>query len=186
MIRLIRSKNFDDDVKQTTAHQLSMALKHLTDDYKIRKCIEYGADIFYRDLMGRSILFYNVHTIFLHRGVSPFITDNKGNTCLFFINTLNAAKKIIKYINEKGANVEQFINHQNENGETALFHSELKEYLLLLGADPNISDKKLNTPIYYASSLNDFNLLFNNGANIYTVNDMGDTPLFYINDVNVA
>ena len=81
------------------------------------------------------------------------------------------------------------INAQDEDGYTLLHsavsidHAEIVEILLKNGANPNIKDKKDNSPLHFAMRLEAsrpvIKLLCENGADLNAQNSIGFTPLHY-------
>jgi len=188
MIKLLKSNNFDEDIKNTSKSNLSRILKKLKDDEKIRKCIKYGADIYYKDKLGRNVLFYNIHPIYLQRGVSPFEIDKYGQTCLFYIDNETDADRILKTIKIKWKeeNIIDYLNHKDKNGKTALFHNNtyMKKWLIKHGADCDIYDNNFNRPIFFAKNVEETKLFIKNGVLESLINLNGEIPLFYVNDIH--
>ena len=90
---------------------------------------------------------------------------------LFFYIEEHNISYIKKAIDDNIANIN--INHQDSKGNTFLNNAvrfnfdEIIEFLLRLGANPNLGNKELNYPLHYALSAKKFeiaNLLINYGA----------------------
>lgn len=97
--------------------------------------------------------------------------DIFGNTPLLFAAYKNVDLEIIKFLVDKGGD----INEQNKGGLSlihyAAFHQNIEEikYLLKKGADPNMQDTSGNTPLFAAvdsGSLATVIFLVENGAKI--------------------
>ena len=105
--------------------------------------------------------------------------NSDGDTALI-ISTYLGKKDLLKYFIDKKANV----NIRNSNGNTALFEAvfnpELTNILLEAGADPNIKNNQLLSPLAFAVSINRESVikpLVEKGAHIDTMDQKMRTIL---------
>jgi len=105
--------------------------------------------------------------------------DGFGKTPLHYASRAGEIKTV-KLLVENGA----IIDVQTPAGVTALNHTgapQVIEFLLSEGADPNLADKKGNSPLHkYWRETQPIKLLLDKGAKINAQNKEGSAPLHYV------
>ncbi len=134
-------------------------LYYATDSNTVRSLLEAGAEPNIRDNAGKTPLYYamdsNTVRSLLEAGAEPNMRDSKGQTPLL---------SMLSYLN----NNSHFyaVDSGDLYSETREDAKEVITFLLKYGADPNISDKKGNTPLQFARNIDEnlVNLLKQAGA----------------------
>lgn len=157
---------------------------------KIRKIINYGADVNYKDENGITPILivlkddyvYNnnyddndnyveeVVKLLLEKGANINYKDRDGRSCIIEA-SVRGLKKVVKLLLENGANP----NDKNRYGSSPIILASLRGYddvvkvLLDYGANPDDRDKDGKSALNYAinqNNINLVNLLLSNGATI--------------------
>ncbi|KAK3082798.1 hypothetical protein FSP39_005557 [Pinctada imbricata] len=167
----------------------------------VQYLISENVDLDTRDAQGRSpfmlaVKNYECMTILLTHAenkTSLFLFTNEGESILIMAcayGQIRVAKRIIAMLS--ASDMETFINHQDENGYTALHKAceyrqadtryKLAEMLLSAGADPLICESsQMSTPLHLATAKNDVHLvtlLFSGDGHVNCVDKNGVSPLF--------
>lgn len=216
MIKLIRAskteKDFTELALKTKVSDCTKALKKISsEESKLKILLKRGAKPNKTDLLGRNVLFYNVHELFFkeHETVHGDVTepadswciDKYGMTPLFYAKNSKQGKLLIdniiysekhKYYMPEGVawhkNIVNncYLNHQAEDGKSALFHNDLlTEWLLEEGAYPDVYDIEGRTPLFYSNEKGT-ELLLKYGAEINSVDDDGNNALFFVETLGQA
>lgn len=120
-------------------------------------------------------------------GVDKHLTNNQGATALMFAQNEKTVELLIQ-----GAS-EDYINKQDREAKTALLHAikdrkwQVGYSLLGAGADPNIADNIMATPLMYAAARGDAPMvksLLEAGADVHLRNNEGRTAWFYVCNSN--
>ena len=123
----------------------------------------------------------NIAALLLEFGADPRIRNLKGETAIGFA-CLHQNLRICQML--QAARVD--VNNRDHLGRTPLFISvkankdtDLVKFLIQSGADPNISDNELNSPLHVAAErgLKEFALmLLSAGADPYELNSSHQLP----------
>ena len=127
----------------------------------------------------------------LSLGANPNIQDKFGKTPLHY--TLDEEDlEIVKMLLDNKAS----LNIRDEDGYSPLHRAincwwanKTAKFYILNGADLNIKDKRLMTPIFYSISQNNYHLsklMIEKGAKLNIKSEWGTTPLHYVKEKNLA
>jgi ankyrin repeat protein len=118
---------------------------------------------------------------FLCKYFDCFIMDKKGRTPLFYASLNNRLDCVAVLL----ALDPQWIDVGDEKGDTALHAATISNsiqvlaFLLSCEAHPGIANYNGLTPPHLAKSVEILELLFNGGAQLYCVDNLSRTPLWY-------
>ena len=180
--------------------ELNRVIRKETDPFRLSLMLKKGADPNYKDGLGRNVLFYNVKNILMEHNADPWCTDRFGRTPLFYVETDYQAQMLLDNLYcddcETRTSIEEklpdgiswdrlmvkklYLNHQDNDGCTALFHNDsLTKWLLERGIDTEIKDDHGCTALFYTNE-NGTELLLHHGANPNSIDNEGNTPLFQV------
>lgn len=193
------TEEFCELLNNAYTKELHKIIRKEEDPFRLSLMLKKGADPNFRDNLGRNVLFYNIREILMNYGANPWCQDKLGRTPLFYADSEYHAEllldnlwcdncdirdkiedKLPDGISWSKPLVEQiYLNQQDKDGCTALFHNDkLTKWLLERGIDTEIQDSEGKTALFYMNR-NGTELLLKYGANPNVEDVNGDTPLFY-------
>ncbi|KAI8746550.1 ankyrin repeat domain-containing protein 50 [Biomphalaria glabrata] len=151
----------------------------------------YKSSTFHPQLSSKEMEEQIIHVIdlFLRNGAKLEDTDENGCTALIKSVTGSPSVEVLKYLIDKGAEV----NRQDNKGLTALHIAskyctfDFVNVLIKCGALVNLKSHDGSTPLHQAVGNKDIvKLLLENQANVNLEDDLGNTPLSLASDDHVV
>lgn len=133
-----------------------------------------------RGLLHQAVMIndYNISEYLLDNGILPNVSDNFGETPIFFA-IRNKNLDIIRLLMSRGALIEKLNNFYETPYEIS--QGEVKDFLDFLRVGVRYSKYAKKYPLHYAINLNDFVKVkqYSSFYNVYKKDDFGIVPIEY-------
>ena len=175
---------------------LHFACRYANNPDVVRLLIEKGADITQKDTNGETPLHIacryannpDVVRLLIEKGADITQKDTNGETPLHIACRYGNNPDVVRLLIEKGANPDQ----GDKNGWTSLHaaslsgHHEIVRLLIEKGADITQKDMNGETPLFFVQDANIADFLIDKYADVNHQDNYGNTPLHQVSNIDMA